>query len=100
MLLFPSGISEHVLNENTYTERNIPMEKLFTRKEAATMLGISLATLDTARKDGSIAYIQYVPNGCVFFTDEGLQEFIAKNTHRAVPMRAVTTYRNPRKRRG
>ena len=61
------------------------MEKLFTRKEAATMLGISLATLDTARKDGSIAYIQYVPNGCVFFTDEGLQEFIAKNTHRAVP---------------
>ena len=54
MLLFPSRISEHVLNENTYTERNIPMEKLFTRKEAATMLGISLATLDTARKDGSI----------------------------------------------
>ena len=89
-----------MLNENTYTERNIPMEKLFTRKEAATMLGISLATLDTARKDGSIAYIQYVPNGCVFFTDEGLQEFIAKNPHRAVPMRAVTTYRNPRKRRG
>ena len=100
MLLFPSRISEHVLNENTYTERNIPMEKLFTRKEAATMLGISLATLDTARKDGSIAYIQYVPNGCVFFTNEGLQKFIAKNTHRAVPMRAVTTYRNPRKRRG
>ena len=44
------------------------MEKLITRKEAAKLLGISLATLDEARNSGLISYIQYVPNGCVYFT--------------------------------
>ena len=42
------------------------MEKLITRKEAAKLLGISLATLDEARNSGLISYIQYVPNGCVY----------------------------------
>ena len=37
------------------------MEKLITRKEAAKLLGISLATLDEARNSGLISYIQYVP---------------------------------------
>ena len=36
------------------------MEKLITRKEAAKLLGISLATLDEARNSGLISYIQYV----------------------------------------
>ena len=53
------------------------MEKLITRKEAAKLLGISLATLDEARNSGLISYIQYVPNGCVYFTSAGLQEYIA-----------------------
>ena len=39
------------------------MEKLITRKEAAKLLGISLATLDEARNSGLISYIQYVPMG-------------------------------------
>ena len=43
------------------------MEKLFTRKEAAKILGISIATLDTARNNGLISYVQYVQNGCVLF---------------------------------
>ena len=47
------------------------MEKLFSRKEAADLLGISLATLDAARADGLISYVQYVENGCVFFTENG-----------------------------
>lgn len=34
------------------------MEKLITRKEAAKLLGISLATLDEARNSGLISYIQ------------------------------------------
>ena len=50
------------------------MEKLITRKEAAKLLGISLATLDEARNSGLISYIQYVPNGCVYFTSAYLQE--------------------------
>ena len=73
------------------------MEKLFTRKEAAKLLGISLTTLDDARNSGLISYIQYVPNGCVYFTDGALQEYIAKSTHRAKPMEKRSTYRNVRR---
>ena len=54
------------------------MEKLITRKEAAEILGISIATLDAARNNGLISYVQYVQNGCVYFTAAGLQEYIAK----------------------
>lgn len=62
------------------------MEKLISRKEAAKLLGISIATLDAARNSGLISYVQYVQNGCVYFTDAGLQEYIAKCTHRAKPV--------------
>lgn len=72
------------------------MEKLFTRKEAAKILGISIATLDTARNNGLISYVQYVQNGCVYFTDASLQEYIAKFTHRAKPVEKCTTYRKAR----
>ena len=72
------------------------MEKLITRREAAKLLGISISTLDEARNNGLISYIQYVPNGYVYFTDTGLQEYIAKCTHRAKPMEKRTTYRNVR----
>ena len=75
------------------------MEKLITRKEAAEMLGISITTLDAARNSGQIAYIQYVENGCVYFTAAGLQEFVAKCTHRAKPMVCRQTYRKPRTKR-
>lgn len=72
------------------------MEKLITRREAAELLGISIGTLDEARNNGLISYIQYVPNGCVYFTDACLQEYVAKCTHRAKPMEKKTTYRNVR----
>ena len=72
------------------------MEKLITRKEAAKILGISLTTLDEARNSGLISYIQYVPNGCVYFTHAGLQEYIAKSTHRAKPIEKREMYRNVR----
>ena len=72
------------------------MEKLIRRKEAAQMLGISLTTLDEARSNGAISYIQYVDNGGVFFTETGLQEYIARSTHRAKPKENCMTYRKPR----
>ncbi len=75
------------------------MNKLISRKEAAKILGISLATLDAARNNGLISYIQYVENGCVYFTEAGLQEYIAKSTHRAKPMEKRTTYRTPKAKR-
>ena len=68
------------------------MEKLITRKEAAKLLGISLATLDEARNSGLISYIQYVPNGCVYFTSAYLQEYVAKCTYRAKPVEKKATY--------
>ena len=75
------------------------MEKLITRKEAAEILGISIATLDAARNNGLISYVQYVQNGCVYFTAAGLQEYIAKCTHRAKPAEKNATYRKPRRAR-
>ena len=48
------------------------MDKLITRKEAASILGISVKTLDAARTDGLISYVQYVENGCVYFTEVGM----------------------------
>ena len=64
------------------------MEKLITRKEAAEILGISIATLDAARNNGLISYVH--------FTAAGLQEYIAKCTHRAKPVERSATYRKPR----
>ena len=61
------------------------MEKLLTRKEAAKLLGISIDTLDAARTKGQVSFVQYVENGCVYFTEESLQEYIARATHRAKP---------------
>ena len=63
------------------------MEKLITRKEAAEILGISIATLDAARNNGLISYVQYVQNGCVYFTAAGLQA--VSYTHLTLPTRIV-----------
>lgn len=74
------------------------MDKLITRKKAASILGISVKTLDTVREAGQITYVQYVENGCVYFTEAGIQEYLAKCTHRAKPVERSTTYRRPRRR--
>ena len=52
--------------------------------------------IDNARYAGTISYIQYVPNGSVFFTEEAIQEFIAKSTHRALSNANRDTYRKRR----
>lgn len=67
------------------------MERMITRKDAAAYLGISIATLDATRLNGQISYVQYVPNGCIYFTTTSLQEFIAKCTHRAKPVDKCNT---------
>ena len=72
------------------------MEKLITRKEAAARLGISTKTLDAARFSGRISYIQYVENGCVYFTEKNIQEYIARRTHQAKPVPVTSTYRRRR----
>ena len=71
------------------------MEKLLTRKEAARLLGISIKTLDSARNNGLVSFVE---NGSVYFTEHSLQEYVARSTHRAIPkeINKGTTYRNPR----
>ena len=69
------------------------MERLYTRREAASMLGISLTSLDTAKNSGAITFIQYVPNGGVFFTEEAMQEYITRHTHQARSGERIVTYR-------
>ena len=61
------------------------MQNLISRKDAAEILGISVKTLDQARLNGLIAYVQFVENGCVYFTETAIDEYIAKCTHRAKP---------------
>ena len=72
------------------------MEKMISRKEAAKILGISITALDQARSSGLITYVQYVVNGCVYFTEQALQEYIARCTHRAKPLDNSATYRKRR----
>ena len=74
------------------------MNKLLTRQEAAQMLGITVSTLDIIRKAGNIEYIQYTENGRVFFTENGLQQFIIKSTHYAIHRPASSpTFRKRRR---
>lgn len=75
------------------------MDQLISRKEAAKILGISLAALDSARANGKISFVQYVPNGSVYFTQKNLQEYIAKNTKQAKPVELRSTYRKPRQKK-
>ena len=60
------------------------MERLLSRKETAKILGIGLTKLDAEREAGRITYIQHKENGSVFFTESGIQEYIARGTHRAI----------------
>ncbi len=73
------------------------MQNLFSRKEAARLLGISVKTLDLARASGAIAYVQFVENGCVYFTENAIEEYSAKNTYQAkISEDGRTTYRRRR----
>ena len=52
------------------------MQNLISRKDAAEILGISVKTLDQARLNGLIAYVQFVENGCVYFTETAIDEYM------------------------
>lgn len=71
--------------------------KLYSRTEAAKMLGISDDTLDALRRERQISYIQRKKNGRVWFTEDAINEYLARTTHRAQPVREVReTYRKRR----
>ena len=56
--------------------------KLYSRMEAAEMLGIGLTTLDKLRKSGKIGYYQAVPGGKVQFTDAQLEAYLERAERR------------------
>lgn len=58
---------------------------LFTRKEAAARLGMSLPTLDAERSAGRLTYIQRKPGSKVWITEEAITEYLARITHQARP---------------
>ena len=73
------------------------MQNLISRKDAARILGISIKTLDQARLNGTIAYVQFVENGCVYFTETAIEEYIAQCTRRAKPTEpSRSTYQKKR----
>jgi len=74
------------------------MSTLLTRKEAAAKLGITVATLDSERVSGHIAYIQRKPGGKVWITEEAIAEYLARATHPARPQVRIDreTYRKRR----
>lgn len=72
--------------------------KVLSRKEAAATLGISVAALDNLRREGKIAFIQYVPNGKVFFSEQDMTAFIAQSHHPATPVPPAITYRRQKTR--
>ena len=71
---------------------------VLSRKEAAATLGISVAAIDNLRRAGKIAFIQYVPNGKVFFSEQDITEFVAQSHHPASPVPPAITYRRQRTR--
>ena len=56
--------------------------KLYSRMEAAEMLGIGLTTLDKLRKSGKIGSYQAVPGGKVQFTDAQLESYLERAERR------------------
>lgn len=74
------------------------MSNLLTRKEAAARLGISLVTLDEERAAGRLGYIQRAPGCKVFLRESDLDAWLARCTHKAIPVQVLnrSTYRRRR----
>lgn len=73
------------------------MGTLLTRKEAAAKLGITVVTLDAMRASGNLTYIQHKPGGKVWIAESAIDEYLARATHQARPVRTCQqTYRRRR----
>ena len=63
------------------------MERLITRKEAAQILGISIATLDAARNNGQIPYVQYVITNLIYASvDPKTVQYLAGHENSKITM--------------
>ena len=57
--------------------------KLYSRVEAAGMLGVGLTTLDKLRKAGKLGYYQATPGGKVQFTRAQLDAYLERAERKA-----------------
>jgi len=69
---------------------------MMTRKEAAQYLGISLSTLDRAREDRKIAFIQYTPGGAVLFEEKDVADYMERYRQAADRSDRLYTFRRKR----
>lgn len=56
--------------------------KLYSRIEAAALLGVGLTTLDKLRKEGKSGYYQATPGGKVQFTRAQLDAYLERSERR------------------
>ena len=63
--------------------------KLYSRIEAAALLGIGLTTLDKLRKEGKLSYYQATPGGKVQFTRSHLDAYLEQAERRAKRVRKI-----------
>ena len=63
--------------------------KLYSRIEAAALLGIGLTTLDKLRKEGKLSYYQATPGGKVQFTKAHLDANLEQAERRAKRARKI-----------
>lgn len=70
----------------------VKMRTLFTRKEAAARLDISLVTLDEERQGGYLAYIQRKPGGRVWIAEAAIEEYLKRATHPVKSERQLSGY--------
>lgn len=58
-------------------------ENLLTRQQAAKLLGISLTTLDSERRCGNLAYVQFKKHSKVWITKSAISDYLARGVHKA-----------------
>lgn len=71
------------------------MYKIYTTKETAEMLRISVRMLSRIRRTGEIVYNRYTPRGSVFYEEDTILEHLKNHT-----FTDTMAIEKPKKKRG
>ena len=58
-------------------------EDLLTRQQAADLLGICLTTLDSERRCGNLAYVQFKKHSKVWIPKSAITKYLTRGEHEA-----------------
>lgn len=78
---------------------NSPFGRLYDRKEAAGVLGVSVAALDEARRSGRLAFVQHKNGGKIWVPESAIKEYLESGLHPALPKTRIIARQTYRKRR-